>query len=983
VAGFDVFVSYAHADRERVLALRDALTATGLRVWLDDREIDTFTSITGAIERGLERSRVLLAFYSQAYPSRRACQWELTAALLAAQRAGLDPRERILVVNPEPGAAHVEPVELRDALHAAAPATADQAGWQLLAGRVVAHLHGVSGELGALGVGSRPAWHGRAALGSARFVGRTRDMWAVHSALSATSVGLISGHSTADPAVKVAGLGGIGKSLLAHEYALRYAAAYPGGVFWLRAHGHDPEAATLVSRHARDADRDTQLLGFAGDLGLDVDALTPGQLRGALARALDGRDEPFLWVVDDLPADLDSPALEQWLAPGSRGRTLVTTRSRQYAAVGAQIDLGVLTAGEGLELLERHRPPSTRAEHDAAERLVSDLGGHALALDVAGAALAAERGARSYAEYQAALADPAADELELAAALAGELPGGHEASIASTLMRSVAQLPEAGLDFLRLAAQLATDAIPARLVIDTLTVADTLDEPSARRVAVSGMHAAVVRSLADQTGPDERRVHTLVARTMRYRESLPARASALRGAATSALATRLRELEGERVSADRVLLAHARHLAAPLHTQPQAALLHTVAVHDFHRGDYQGARAQEERVLDTQRRLLGERHPDTLASMSNLADTLRELGDLAVARALNEQALASLRMVLGDEHPGTLTSMNNLALTLDRMGDLTGARALHEQTLTIQRRVLGDEHPATLNSMGNLAHTLRELGDLAGARALHEQTLDTQRRVLGDEHPATLNSMNNLATTLYGSGDLASARSLHEQTLTAMRRVLGDEHPATLTSTNNLADTLGELGDLAGARALHEQTLTSQRRLLGDEHPETLTSTNNLAVTLRDLGDPAGARALHEQTLASRRRVLGDEHPDTLQSLNNLALTLCDLEDPAAARALLEQALPIMRRVLGREHPTTLNSMHNLAATLYGSGDPVGARALYAKTYALLRRVLGDGHPKTQLTLRLLTEVRDELGEDTSALGQRARLRAPWRRHAR
>ncbi|MEA2309312.1 MAG: hypothetical protein QOI65_1598, partial [Thermoleophilaceae bacterium] len=61
VTVFDVFVSYAHADRERVVALRDALVAQGVAVWVDDREIETFASITRAIEQGLARSRVLLA----------------------------------------------------------------------------------------------------------------------------------------------------------------------------------------------------------------------------------------------------------------------------------------------------------------------------------------------------------------------------------------------------------------------------------------------------------------------------------------------------------------------------------------------------------------------------------------------------------------------------------------------------------------------------------------------------------------------------------------------------------------------------------------------------------------------------------------------------------------------------------------------------------------------------------------------------------
>jgi hypothetical protein len=100
VAQWDVFVSYARSDLEVVIPIAAALQARGLGVWRDEEEIEDFEAITRSVRDGVARSRVLLAYYSQRYPTRRACQWELTAAFLAAQRLG-DPRERVLVVNPE------------------------------------------------------------------------------------------------------------------------------------------------------------------------------------------------------------------------------------------------------------------------------------------------------------------------------------------------------------------------------------------------------------------------------------------------------------------------------------------------------------------------------------------------------------------------------------------------------------------------------------------------------------------------------------------------------------------------------------------------------------------------------------------------------------------------------------------------------------------------------------------------------------------
>ena len=53
---------------------------------VDDPEIEDFTPITTAITQRQAASRVLVAYHSKQYPNRRAGQWELTAAYLAATR---------------------------------------------------------------------------------------------------------------------------------------------------------------------------------------------------------------------------------------------------------------------------------------------------------------------------------------------------------------------------------------------------------------------------------------------------------------------------------------------------------------------------------------------------------------------------------------------------------------------------------------------------------------------------------------------------------------------------------------------------------------------------------------------------------------------------------------------------------------------------------------------------------------------------------
>jgi hypothetical protein len=67
--------------------------------------------------------------------------------------------------------------------------------------------------------------------------------------------------------------------------------------------------------------------------------------------------------------------------------------------------------------------------------------------------------------------------------------------------------------------------------------------------------------------------------------------------------------------------------------------------------------------------------------------------------------------VLGEDHPSTLTSASNLASDLSNLGEHQAARELDEDTLARRRRVLGDDHADTLTSANNLANELRALGE--------------------------------------------------------------------------------------------------------------------------------------------------------------------------------------------------------------------------------------------------------------------------------
>ena len=486
VEQYDLFVSYRRKDSDRVRPLVDALKSRGLSVWFDQNEIDEFAPITDKIRHGLANSKALLAWYSVDYPKSRPCQMELTAAFIAAQREG-DPRQRVWVINPESTADHIQPVELRDEQYAQAPKSSEE--YTSLADHVVEKLSDIKTHLDAIIPLVAPRQYGRKLVATRDFVGRLPDLWKLHSALHGAESAIITGESPAGLA-QVSGMGGVGKSLLAEEYALRFSAAYPGGIFWLRALGNDATRPALTPDQ-QEAVRSDEFRNVAIQLGIDVRGLDSRQIEAAIAAKLStNHQNSFLWIVDDLASGLTSDAARAWLAPHPSGKTLFTTRSREYEAIGNSIRLDVLEPNEAYELLCRYRKPTGPEEEGAARGIAADLGYHPLALAVCSRALEAQAGLQSFGDFRVELGKQSRDELELAGEFAGVLPNGHEPSVAATLLRSVRSLGDEGLDFLRIASLLAAAPIPPSLVASVFSIVDGLDEADARHRAALALFSS-------------------------------------------------------------------------------------------------------------------------------------------------------------------------------------------------------------------------------------------------------------------------------------------------------------------------------------------------------------------------------------------------------------------------------------------------------------------------------------------------------------
>ncbi|MBI3912798.1 MAG: tetratricopeptide repeat protein [Chloroflexi bacterium] len=602
------------------------------------------------------------------------------------------------------------------------------------------------------------------------------------------------------------GLGGVGKTQLAVEYAYRHASDYDL-VWWLRAE----IPATLASDYAQLAqplnlrDKDAQ------DQRVVIDAVRAHLLR----------DENWLLIFDNANA---SDEIRAYLPQGNAGNVIITSRNSAWHSVANALPIrempradavnflfkrtgadvfatlngvkGKQSPNRDLEIASSH--PSTRSARsgsllamtDAAEKLADELGNLPLALEQAGAFI--EASGESFAEYLEIFKTHRAELLKK------HQPADYAATVATTWeisIRAVEKQSPAASALMNLCAFFAPDDIPQNIIVNG---AKHLPTPLADAVADALKFDEIViapllrYSLIERRGA-EFSIHRLVQAVIRERitnkerkKYAEAAAKIVRGAFPSGIQN---NVESWKVCAR--LLSHAlatANNAAALSIAPKASayLFNQAGLYLKVRAQFADAKQLLERALAIDEAAFGPNHPKVAAAVNNLGCVLQDLGDLAGARKHFERSLAIWEKSLGSDHPKVAAAVNNLGSVLQDLGDLAGARKHNERALAIDEAAFGPNHPNVATDVNNLGSVLYALGDLDGARKHYERALAIDEAAFGPNHPNVATHVSWIGTILQQSGDLVSARKHFERALRIFTEFLGENHPSTVTVRKNL-----------------------------------------------------------------------------------------------------------------------------------------------------------------------------------------------------
>jgi Tetratricopeptide repeat len=552
------------------------------------------------------------------------------------------------------------------------------------------------------------------------------------------------------------GLGGVGKTQLAQEYAHRFMADYDL-VWWVPS-----ERAEEIS---------LSLAELARRMELRVGDNVAEAAEAALEELRTDTIPHWLLIFDNA----DNPKqLESWLPMGN-GHVIITSRNQAWTNTADSLEVDVFSRGESVAHLLRHVPHLDPAD---ANRVADALGDLPLAIEQASAWL--EQTAMPAQAYVTELSTRATRILAL------NQPPDYPTPVVATWNMSFDRLRDhspAAVRLLQLLAFCSPGPISMNLLYSDATIRSLLpyDDTLSERL----MLGRIVRDISrfalvkvDQ-GSNSLQIHRLVQAVIQAQMTEEERLDARHELHTILVGARPARGETDdpaNWSTYEIIWPHLGPSFAEECDDPRTRqLLIDWVRYQWTVGEFESCLNLANRLETTWSRQLGADDQQTLLLRFHIANVLRSQGRFGEARDLDMAVLARQRVALGNDHPHVLMTAGGLAADHRALGNFREALKSDKETYASFKEQFGEDHPRTLMLAVNLAVSYRLNGDYAAALRLDQDTLERRRVVLPPDHPYTLGTAADLAVNMRSVGAFRESVDLLRTTLDRYREVLGED----------------------------------------------------------------------------------------------------------------------------------------------------------------------------------------------------------------
>ncbi|MGD1805123.1 tetratricopeptide repeat protein, partial [Dapis sp. BLCC M126] len=679
-----------------------------------------------------------------------------------------------------------------------------------------------------------------------KFVGRDKVLATLHEQLQQTERVAIS---------SVSGMGGIGKTELALQYA-RYhwqQETYPGGVCWLR---------------VLDGDVELQFLSFARvHLGLKLpdDLNMQEQIDFCWQKWPNG---DVLIVFDDVAKYEE---IANILPSNPRFKVLLTTRKKHLADSWQQLKLEVLDDGAALELLvalvgeER-----IQREADVAKLLCGDLGYLPLGLELVGRYLQRKRDL-SLVEMrkQLDLKHRALQKKDRKGASFLDMTAQRGVEAAFDL--SWSELDEEEKEVGCRLSLFAPAPIPWHLVQQCLSEMDESDVEEIRDDVLVNL------SLLQRSGENIYQLHPLIRKFLVGKLEQFDSVDEWKRNFCHVMAKKARKIPHnitlEEVEEVEVNIPHIEEVAEHLteYLSDDDLITPFIRLGSFYKyqGFYPQAQPWYEKGKAIAEKRLDKDNSDVATVYDYLAGLYESQGRYSEAESLFQQAIEIVKIALPENHPEVAIHLNNLAGLYKSQGRYSEAEPLYLQAIEIVKIALPENHLYLATSLNNLGLLYQSQGRYSEVEPLFQQAIEIDKIALPENHPSLAIDFNNLAGLYYFQGRYSEAEPLFQQAIQIDKIALPENHPYLATLLNNLANLYRSQGRYSETEPLFQQAIEIDKIALPENHPSLAIDFNNLALLYESQGRYSEAESLFQQAIEINKIALPENHPSLAIDFNN------------------------------------------------------------------------------------------------------------------
>jgi len=322
----------------------------------------------------------------------------------------------------------------------------------------------------------------------------------------------------------------------------------------------------------------------------------------------------------------------------------------------------------------------------------------------------------------------------------------------------------------------------------------------------------------------------------------------------------------------------------------------------------------------------------------------KNLGRYDRARPLLDAAYETRTELLGDDDPETINTLSALAELDWRDSRYDAAVDLGRRLLERQRRVYGEPSAEVAGSLEDLGRILTDAGLFDEAGPVLDDALAMNIAVHGERSLQVAAVYENMATLMQlERQDYAAAEELARKSLKIRREAMPTPTMDTASSVNNLGILLLLQGRYDEALPVLQEAVDISRRVGGDQHPELARALENLGNVYYRQGEFDRTLELLDEVMTIRKEVLGENSPDVARTLNNMGMVANAAGDPETAEGYLRRAVAGMERAYGPNHPDVAMSHWSLAHVLWGEGKLDEAEVELREAVAVAERAFPEG----------------------------------------